>query len=159
MADILVADHDNFVCVFNNVNNSGTVASADTVKIIEGNATLDWKLEDVTGLGDTRKQFKRGGFLEVTGRIVGISLLATSPGAVQSLQGRLKFTTDAGTNIDSGVNGCYFTKVDITFRYDTKGLGKVPVVFAYVMTQPTITYSSASQAYGAYTILTDTTAP
>ena len=159
MADILLPNHDTFVCLFNNVSNSGTVNSNVTVKILEGTARLNWNLQDVTGLGDTRKQFIRGGFLEVTGQIVGISLLHTTPGIVQSLQGQLKFTTDSGTNIDSGVNGCYFTQTEITFRYDTKGVGRVPVVFEYVMTQPTITYSSASQDYDAYDILTDTTTP
>ena len=53
MADILLPNHDTFVCLFNNVSNSGTVNSNVTVKILEGTARLNWNLQDVTGLGDT----------------------------------------------------------------------------------------------------------
>lgn len=137
---IEVVDHDNTVF---NMQAGGAVSPIDLkerVKILSITAQFDWKLVDITGLGDTKTKYTRGGFLTVTGQIIGTTLgnSAQSTATFDGFQGQLKIKTDAGMTLDSGANGCFFQQSTIEMRYDSKGMGRVPCSWTYTMSEPSI---------------------
>ena len=156
---ITIVDHDDTLLKFNQLDGSLVEEGKDQLKIVMITASFDWQLEDVTGLGDTRTQYIRGGFLTITGEITATTLLNSSYAAFAHCQGQLKIVTDAGVRINSGENGCYFTKTNAEFRYNAKGLGRIPCAFTYTMSQPTISNNADTALdYAAYVMQTDDTA-
>ena len=156
---LTIVDHDNTLLKFNQLDGSLAEEGKDAIKVVMVTAEFDWQLEDVTGLGDTRIQYIRGGFLTVSGEITATTLLTSTYAAFAHCQGQLKIVTDAGVRINSGENGCYFTKTTGEFRYNSKGLGRVPCTFAYTMSQPTISNNADTALdYDAYVMQTDDTA-
>ena len=149
---IEVVDHDN--TIFTMRAGGGGADLKESVKILSVTAQFDWKLTEITGLGDTKTKWTRGGFLTVTGQIIGTTL----GGAAQSLkiydgiQGQLKILTDTGMSIDSGANGCFFQKSTIEMRYDSKGMGRVPCSWTYTMSEPSI---DGATHYSDYVIASD----
>ena len=134
-----VVDHDSTTFTMH----GGSVDNLDmktVIKILSVTAQFDWKLVDVTGLGDTETAWIRGGFLTVTGSIIGSTLggTAQSIGLFDGIQGQLKIKTDSGMTLDSGANNCFFQQSTIEMRYDSKGLGRVPCTWTYIMSQPLI---------------------
>ena len=156
---LTIVDHDNTLIKFNELDGSGMEEGKDAIKAVMITAEFDWQLEDVTGLGDTRIQYIRNGFLKVSGQIIATALINTTYAAFSHCQGRLKVRTDAGVRIDSGENGCYFTKTNAEFRYTSKGLGRVPCSFTYTMSQPTISNNADTALnYDGYEMQTDDSA-
>ena len=156
---ITIVDHDNTLLKFNQLDGSLAEEGKDAIKVVMVTAEFDWQLEDVTGLGDTRIQYIRNGFLKVSGQIIVTTLINTTYAAFAHCQGQLKIRTDAGVRINSGENGCYFTKTNAEFRYNSKGLGRVPCSFTYTMSQPTISnIDDIALNYDDYVMQTDDTA-
>ena len=156
---LTIVDHDNTLIKFNELDGSGMEEGKDAIKAVMITAEFDWQLEDVTGLGDTRIQYIRNGFLKVSGQIIATALINTDYAAFSHCHGQLYIVTDAGVKINSGENGCYFTKTNAEFRYNSKGLGRVPCSFTYTMSQPTIINASGSALnYDGYEMQTDNTA-
>ena len=156
---ITIVDHDNTLLKFNQLDGGAMEEGKDQLKVVMVTAEFDWKLEDVTGLGDTRTQYIRNGFLPVTGTIIATTLINTTYAAFAHCQGQLKIVTDSGVRINSGDNGCYLTKTTGEFRYNSKGLGRVPCTFAYTMSQPTISNNAdLALDYDGYVMQTDDSA-
>ena len=156
---ITIVDHDNTLLKFNQLDGSAMEEGKNAIKVVMVTAEFDWKLADVTGLGDTRTQYIRNGFLTVTGTIIATTLLNTTYAAFAHCQGQLKIVTDSGVRINSGENGCYFTKTSAEFRYNAKGLGSIPCSFTYTMSQPTISNAGDSALdYDGYVMDTDDSA-
>lgn len=127
----------------------GTTNMVNACKIILITAEFDYKLEEMTGLGDQNAVWFRNGFLTVTGQVIattlGNTLQSTSvfdeedgDGDSQGLNvntGSLSFRTDTGFTCQGD---CVINKASVEMRFNTKGVGRVPASWTYTMSNPDI---------------------